>query len=93
MESNALARLKRVAGRQTTRLTHYGRKTNQPRHVARDDSRSDDKEYRGAKNGEYSPHSIRSGDHAPRFVRCQSMRHRPPVMGIQNSFFSGVPLA
>ena len=27
MEANALARLKRVAGKQTTKLTHYGRKT------------------------------------------------------------------
>ena len=27
MEPNALARLKRVAGKQTTTLTHYGRKT------------------------------------------------------------------
>ena len=31
--------------------------------------------------------------HAPRFVRCQSIRQRPPVMGTQKSFFSGVPLA
>lgn len=28
-----------------------------------------------------------------RLVRCQSIRQRPRVIGIQNSFFSGVPLA
>jgi deazaflavin-dependent oxidoreductase (nitroreductase family) len=33
MESNALTRLKRVAGRQTTTLTHYGRKSGQPHEV------------------------------------------------------------
>ena len=34
MESNALTRLKQVAGRQTTILTHYGRKTGKPHEVA-----------------------------------------------------------
>ena len=33
MESNELARLRRVAGKQTTRLTHYGRKTGKPHEV------------------------------------------------------------
>ena len=33
MESNALARLRRVAEKQTTRLTHYGRKTGRPHQV------------------------------------------------------------
>ena len=33
MESNALRRLKRVAGRQTTTLTHYGRKSGKPYEV------------------------------------------------------------
>lgn len=33
MESTQLARLRRVAGRQTTRLTHYGRKTGKPHEV------------------------------------------------------------
>src|SRR6184192_3135017 len=33
MESNALARLRRVAGKQTTRLTHYGRKTGKTHEV------------------------------------------------------------
>jgi len=33
MESNALTRLKRVAGRQTTTLTHYGRKSGKPYEV------------------------------------------------------------
>ena len=33
MESTELARLRRVAGRQTTRLTHYGRKTGKPYEV------------------------------------------------------------
>ena len=33
MESNVAARLKRVAGKQTTTLTHYGRKTAKPREV------------------------------------------------------------
>jgi hypothetical protein len=33
MEPNALARLKRVAGKQTTTLTHYGRKTGKPHEV------------------------------------------------------------
>jgi len=30
MESNIITRLKRVAGKQTTTLTHYGRKTGKP---------------------------------------------------------------
>jgi hypothetical protein len=30
MDSNALARLKAVAGRQTLTLTHYGRKSGKP---------------------------------------------------------------
>ena len=30
-------------------------------------------------------------DHAPRFVRCQSIRQRPPDMGTQKSVFRGVP--
>jgi hypothetical protein len=33
MESTELARLRQVAGKQTTRLTHYGRKTGKPRGV------------------------------------------------------------
>jgi deazaflavin-dependent oxidoreductase (nitroreductase family) len=33
MESSILARLKRVAGRQTVSLTHYGRKTGKPHQV------------------------------------------------------------
>jgi len=33
MESTELARLRRVAGKQTTRLTHYGRKTGNPHEV------------------------------------------------------------
>lgn len=33
MESNALTRLRRVAARQTTGLTHYGRKTGKPHQV------------------------------------------------------------
>ena len=33
MESNALTRLKRVAGKQTTTLTHYGRKTGKAHEV------------------------------------------------------------
>ncbi len=33
MESTELARLRRVAGRQTTRLTHFGRKTGKPHEV------------------------------------------------------------
>jgi len=33
MESSVLTRLKRVAGKQTTRLTHYGRKTGKPHEV------------------------------------------------------------
>jgi deazaflavin-dependent oxidoreductase (nitroreductase family) len=33
MEANTLARLKRVAGKQTTTLTHYGRKTGAPHEV------------------------------------------------------------
>ena len=33
MESTELARLRRVAGKQTTRLTHYGRKTGKPYEV------------------------------------------------------------
>ena len=33
MESTELARLRRVAEKQTTRLTHYGRKTGKPHEV------------------------------------------------------------
>ena len=33
MKSNSLARLRRVAGKQTTILTHYGRKTGKPHEV------------------------------------------------------------
>ena len=33
MESRTLTRLQRVAGRQTVRLTHYGRKTGMPHQV------------------------------------------------------------
>jgi deazaflavin-dependent oxidoreductase (nitroreductase family) len=33
MESTALARLRRVSGSHTTRLTHYGRKTGKPHEV------------------------------------------------------------
>jgi deazaflavin-dependent oxidoreductase (nitroreductase family) len=33
MEPNILTRLKKVAGKQTTTLTHYGRKTGQPHEV------------------------------------------------------------
>jgi hypothetical protein len=33
MEPNALTRLRRVAGKQTTILTHYGRKTGKPHEV------------------------------------------------------------
>ena len=33
MESTEVARLRRVAGKQTTRLTHYGRKTGKPHEV------------------------------------------------------------
>ena len=33
MEPNVLTRLKRVAGKQTTTLTHYGRKTGKPHEV------------------------------------------------------------
>jgi deazaflavin-dependent oxidoreductase (nitroreductase family) len=33
MESTELARLRRAAGKQTTRLTHYGRKTGKPYEV------------------------------------------------------------
>jgi deazaflavin-dependent oxidoreductase (nitroreductase family) len=33
MQPNVLARLRRVAGKQTTRLTHYGRKTGKPHEV------------------------------------------------------------
>ena len=33
MESDVLNRLRRVAGKQTTRLTHYGRKTGKPYEV------------------------------------------------------------
>jgi deazaflavin-dependent oxidoreductase (nitroreductase family) len=33
MESTAISRLRRVAGKQTTRLTHYGRKSGKPHEV------------------------------------------------------------
>lgn len=31
--------------------------------------------------------------HAPRFVRCQSIRQRPRDVDTQHNFLSGVPLA
>jgi hypothetical protein len=31
--------------------------------------------------------------HAPRFVRCQSIRQRPLAIGAQNSFVTGVARA
>jgi deazaflavin-dependent oxidoreductase (nitroreductase family) len=45
MEPNALTRLKRVAGKQTTTLTHYGRKTGKPHEVTIWFNLDDDKLY------------------------------------------------
>lgn len=50
MEPNALARLKRVAGKQTTTLTHYGRKTGQPHEVTIWFVLDDDKLFIGTAN-------------------------------------------
>src|SRR5207249_10458210 len=47
MESNAITRLKRVAGKQTTTLTHYGRKTGTPHEVTIWFVLDDDKLYIG----------------------------------------------
>src|SRR2546426_3184980 len=50
MESNAITRLKRVAGKQPTPLTHYGRKTGKPHEVTIWFVRDDDKLYIGTAN-------------------------------------------
>ena len=50
MEPNPLTRLKRVAGKQTTTLTHYGRKTGKPHEVTIWFVRDDDKLYIGTAN-------------------------------------------
>src|SRR5437899_11870764 len=50
MESNAITRLKRVARKQTTTLTHYGRKTGTPYEVTIWFVLDDDKLYMGTAN-------------------------------------------
>jgi deazaflavin-dependent oxidoreductase (nitroreductase family) len=50
MESTELARLRRVADKQTTRLTHYGRKTGKPHEVTIWFVLDDDKLYIGSAN-------------------------------------------
>jgi deazaflavin-dependent oxidoreductase (nitroreductase family) len=50
MELNALARLKRLAGKQTTTLIHYGRKTGKPHEVTIWFVLDDDKLYIGTAN-------------------------------------------
>lgn len=50
MEPNALTRLKRVAGKQTTTLTHYGRKTGKPHEVTIWFVLDDDELYIGTAN-------------------------------------------
>ena len=50
MEPNTLARLKRVAGKQTMTLTHYGRKTWKPHEVTIWFVLDDDKLYIGTAN-------------------------------------------
>ena len=50
MESNAITRLKRVAGKQTTTLTHYGRNTGTPHEVTIWFVLDDDKLYIGTAN-------------------------------------------
>ena len=50
MEPNALTRLKRVAGKQTTTLTHYGRKTGKSHEVTIWFVLDDDKLYIGTAN-------------------------------------------
>ncbi len=50
MEPNALKRLKRIAGKLTTTLTHYGRKTGKPHEVTIWFVLDDDKLYIGTAN-------------------------------------------
>ena len=50
MEPNVLSRLKKVAGKQTTTLTHYGRKTGKPHDVTIWFVLDDDKLYIGTAN-------------------------------------------
>jgi deazaflavin-dependent oxidoreductase (nitroreductase family) len=50
MQPNVLTRLKRVAGKQTTTLTHYGRKTGKPHEVTIWFVLDDDKFYIGTAN-------------------------------------------
>jgi deazaflavin-dependent oxidoreductase (nitroreductase family) len=50
MESTELARLRRVAGKQTTRLTHCGRKTGKPHEVTIWFVLDDDRLYIGTAN-------------------------------------------
>ena len=49
MEPKALSRLTRVAGKQTTTLTHYGRKTGKPHEVTIWFVLDDDKLYIGTR--------------------------------------------
>src|SRR6266849_6156774 len=50
MEPNVLTRLERVAGKQTTTLTHYGRKTGKPHEVTIWFVLNDEKFYIGTAN-------------------------------------------
>src|SRR5215510_1564094 len=50
MESTELARLRRVAEKQTTRMTHYGRKTGKPHEVTIWFVLNDDRLYIGTAN-------------------------------------------
>src|SRR5260370_27825322 len=50
MEATELARLRQVAGKQTTRLTHYGRKTGKPHEVTIWFVLDGDRLYTGAAN-------------------------------------------
>jgi hypothetical protein len=51
MESTELARLRRIAGKQTTRLTHYGRKTGKAYQVTIWFELDGDRLYIGTANG------------------------------------------
>jgi deazaflavin-dependent oxidoreductase (nitroreductase family) len=64
MEPNVLTRLKRVAAKQTTTLTHYGRKTGKPHEVTIWFVVDDDKLYIGTAN--VNRHWVRNVQKTPK---------------------------
>ena len=83
MDSNALARLKAVAGRQTLTLTHYGRKSGKPYDVTIWFAVEGDKVYIGTANVNHQ--WVRNVQKTPRIrlavggERFEGEAHRPLI--------------